>query len=213
MSAGDIKAQLDSFLEAHQASLKTQFSDESEISHRIIALDSRLTMPDCPTALAIELTGPKSYGRINAKLSCNSTQPWSIYVPIEIALRQPVVINTEPVRKGERIQASHLQKQLMDIGKIKGHYFSDFEQIIGLEAKRPLKPGQVIHSQLLRQPLLIKRGETVVLSAEAGALSVKTSGIALSDGRLGQQIRIKNKQSKRTVNAQVTGPGTVKTRL
>ncbi len=59
------------------------------------------------------------------------------------------------------------------------------------------------------QPILIKRGDAVTITAEGDGLSVKMPGVAMSDGRRGEQIRIKNNNSAKIVDAQVTEPGEV----
>ena len=56
---------------------------------------------------------------------------------------------------------------------------------------------------MVKEPIIIKRGDVVMIIAKAGALSVKSAGVAINDGRLGQQIQVKNKASKRIVVARV----------
>jgi flagella basal body P-ring formation protein FlgA len=65
----------------------------------------------------------------------------------------------------------------------------------------------------LDAPLVIKRGDTVSMEANIGGITVKTSGTAISDGRIGQQIRVKNNQSARVINAKVIGSGQVQSVL
>ncbi|NEP50997.1 MAG: flagellar basal body P-ring formation protein FlgA, partial [Moorea sp. SIO3C2] len=52
----------------------------------------------------------------------------------------------------------------------------------------------------LEQPLLIKRGDSVVVTARTGTLTVKMPGTALMDGHRGEQISVRNKQSNRVVD-------------
>ena len=56
---------------------------------------------------------------------------------------------------------------------------------------------------------MIKRGESVVMTAKSGALQVRIQATALTDGHAGEQISVRNKQSKRVVEARVIGPGKV----
>jgi flagella basal body P-ring formation protein FlgA len=75
--------------------------------------------------------------------------------------------------------------------------------------KRQLNAGVPITGDILSQPVLIKRGEAVTITAEGDGLSVKMPGVAMSDGRRGEQIRIKNNNSAKIVDAQVTDAGQV----
>ena len=97
----------------------------------------------------------------------------------------------------------------MDISQIRGNYYFSINDVVNMEIKRQLKPGAAITRSNLRPPMLIEKGDSVVLSAKIGSLKVRTTAIAMSNGRKGQQIRVKNKQSKRIVDARVTGPGAV----
>ncbi|MEJ0023022.1 MAG: flagellar basal body P-ring formation chaperone FlgA [Alphaproteobacteria bacterium] len=55
----------------------------------------------------------------------------------------------------------------------------------------------------------IKRGDTVVMVYVAPGLQLTARGKALSDAAVGQTIRLTNLQSSKTVEAVVTGAGTV----
>lgn len=70
--------------------------------------------------------------------------------------------------------------------------------------------GTIINSKNLRPQKIIQRGELIMLVATAGQMEVRMSGTALSDGSLGQRVRVKNLSSKRVVEGVVDGPGTVK---
>jgi len=48
-----------------------------------------------------------------------------------------------------------------------------------------------------------------VISAGNSTIQVKMPGEALSAGSVGEQIRVRNLNSKRVVKARVTGPGQV----
>jgi flagella basal body P-ring formation protein FlgA len=55
----------------------------------------------------------------------------------------------------------------------------------------------------------IRRGDTVVMVYVAPGLQLTTRGKALSDAAIGQTVRLTNVQSNKTVEAVVTGAGTV----
>ena len=61
----------------------------------------------------------------------------------------------------------------------------------------------------MEQAEIVKKGDKVNVSAKIGALTVVTSGIALADGRRGEQIDVENKRSSRVIRTVVTGPSAV----
>jgi flagella basal body P-ring formation protein FlgA len=83
------------------------------------------------------------------------------------------------------------------------------EQAVGLASKRALRPGQVIKLTDVAKPELIARNETVTISYAVPGIVVSIRGQALEPGTLGAVINVLNVQSKKTIQATVTGPGHV----
>jgi len=82
----------------------------------------------------------------------------------------------------------------------------------GQVAKRPIKKGAVITGNVVgpaEPPVVIKRRQTVVMKIEMGGLYVSAVGVALSDGKVGQYIRVKGPNNSRIVVGKVKADGTV----
>ena len=209
VSSNDIVAAVTPFLDQHIEQLTTDYGNESRIDYDIKSLDPRLALAECAAPLVIDNKSAGSIGRINLKVSCESKARWSIYVPVEVSLFRPVVISVIPVARGTTLDSGHLELREMNVSRLNGIYFSDFADVAGMQARRTLKAGMPIIAQHIEPPIIIKRGESVVMTAEGGGLIVRIPGIALRDGRKGQQISVRNKQSNRIVEATVNAPGQV----
>jgi flagella basal body P-ring formation protein FlgA len=83
-------------------------------------------------------------------------------------------------------------------------------QADGREAVRRLAEGAVVRAADLRAPQLVKRGDSVVIAIQSGALSITAQGRALSAGGIGDPVRVTSTASLRTVQAIVDGPRRVK---
>ena len=57
---------------------------------------------------------------------------------------------------------------------------------------------------------IVAKGDPVYIEATNGALTIKTTGIAMQEGRLNENIQVKNSKSKKIIEATVTGPGQVR---
>jgi flagella basal body P-ring formation protein FlgA len=68
-----------------------------------------------------------------------------------------------------------------------------------------LRPGMVLRTSHLQLPVLVKRNEEVELIARGKNFIVKAKGVALENGRLGEVIRVRNKDSQKVVFAKVVG--------
>lgn len=83
------------------------------------------------------------------------------------------------------------------------------EQVGGKVARRAIPPGAAVSADLLGQPLLVRRGETVKVLARRGRLVVSLSGQALSSGGEGEIVRVRHAGLKRVFTALVLEEGLV----
>jgi flagella basal body P-ring formation protein FlgA len=73
-----------------------------------------------------------------------------------------------------------------------GGVLHDLSQAVGQRLRRPLDAGQAVIVHGLTAPTLVRRGQDVTLEARAGQLAVRTAGVALKDGALGDLIPVEN---------------------
>lgn len=172
--------------------------------------DTRLKLDRCERDLHIALPPFQEYmRRTNAKVECHSTSPWSITLPVTIRAYILVAVASNQLIRGHRITAEDITLAEMDIDRLKQGYFTSQEAIVGMQLKRTLLAKAPFTPKLLSLPVVIQRGEQVTISAQSSSLLVKTNGIALGSGTLGQKIPIRNSRSERIVEGKITGPGQV----
>jgi flagella basal body P-ring formation protein FlgA len=82
-------------------------------------------------------------------------------------------------------------------------------EIVGRQARRSLRAGQVIAAADFARPQVVARGETVTVVFRAKSLRVTTRGQALSAAAVGDTVSVLNPQSKRTLQGTVAAPGLV----
>ena len=50
---------------------------------------------------------------------------------------------------------------------------------------------------------MVCKGDNVTIYAKTRTLTIKTTGVALQDGNVGEQIRVRNQKSGKTISARV----------
>lgn len=203
-----LREAVDRFMTGYVDKLKNRLGPKTRVEYRVGALDNRLSVGACSQPLTIEskdTATPNS--RINLQISCQQAESWSIYLPVELSMHRSVVVSVKPLTHGSTVGAGDVRLADYDISQINGQYLSSLDEAVGKDVKRPIAAGAPILQQQLLPPLMVRRGEAVMISAASTIVAVKSAGIALTDGRLGEQIRIKNQSSTRIVNARITGPG------
>lgn len=186
----------------------------TKVEIKVGSLDQRLRLAACSETLAFNLLDTTGNGgNVNVQVVCNRANTasgrWTILVPALATVFRPVAIAGRALQRGEPITAADVETEIRDMSQYRQGFALEPELIIGKEAKYPVAKGEAFRTSALGAPLVIKRGEEVSIQATVGAISVVTNGVATGDGRLGQQIRVKNNQSERIINARVVGPGKV----
>jgi flagella basal body P-ring formation protein FlgA len=94
----------------------------------------------------------------------------------------------------------------MDKKRLRSSTFADIDQVIGARIKRRVSSGRPVESKNL---CFVCKGDRVVISAITETMQVKTSGIALEDGNMGETILVENRRSSKKVYAKVASTGRV----
>jgi len=106
--------------------------------------------------------------------------------------------------------AGDLRWVRINISKAPKNLITDVEQAIGKRLKQSLKEGQPLRSNMIAVPPVIKRGDRVKIVAQRGGLKVETVGIAKGSGALGEQIKVMNITSRKTVVGRIKDASTVR---
>jgi flagella basal body P-ring formation protein FlgA len=124
--------------------------------------------------------------------------------------RQVVVAATN-LPAGQVLQRDSLKLDRMEADKISKAHYLESQGLEGQELLRAVRAGEPIRVSDLRPATLVKRGEMVLMTIGTPAtfeISVKAE--AMQDGRVGEQIKLRNTESGRTLSGVVTGKGTAK---
>lgn len=119
------------------------------------------------------------------------------------------VVTLRSIAQNEIISASDVMIERRPKSELGGAPVLDIEDVLRLAAKRPLRPGHVIRAADVTKPELVARGQPVTMLFQAPGIQLSFRGKALESGAMDDVINVLNPQSKRTVQAVVTGPNQV----
>jgi flagella basal body P-ring formation protein FlgA len=119
------------------------------------------------------------------------------------------VVPTRPLARGDVIRSSDVVAQRRPKAGAGSDIVAGLDQVIGMAARQPLRPGQPLRRADLMRPQLVQRGEIVTLVYEAPGMRLTMRGQALDFGAEGDAVNVLNVQSKRTIQGTVSGPGRV----
>jgi flagella basal body P-ring formation protein FlgA len=137
--------------------------------------------------------------RVMIELRCQDPKPWHMYVPVRIVGTSPVAVSVHAIVAGTVIKASDLKIEEHDISELPIGFLDDPAIAIGLTASRPIPGGAYVTNQQLAAAKAVQRGQSVTLLADAGGMSVRMAGRAMSDGLMNQRVRVQNLSSGKIV--------------
>lgn len=124
-----------------------------------------------------------------------------------ISVSRVAVVAKGAIANGRSIGATDVEKRRVDISTVRGQAFERPEDVIGLVANGYINAGDVITDSRVARPLVVRRGQPVILEARGQGFIVRIAGVAQQDGRVGDTIRVLNPTSKKILDAEVTGNG------
>ena len=119
------------------------------------------------------------------------------------------VVALRAIAPNEVFKASDVMIERRPKTEFGGSPVPTVEDVLGLAARRSLQPGKVLRHADLMKPELVGRNETVTIVYEVPGIMLTIRGKAMEPGAQGDLINVLNIQSKRTIQATVTGPGRV----
>lgn len=173
-----------------------------ELNAQAANIDERIYATNCPSPLITSSSSNNgTASNITVLVECTEDN-WKVYVPVRLMISLPLVTAAAPMSRGQIITQQDVTMTMVDLHRFRRQGFSDTDRIVGAKVKRNVRLGDVIEQNDI---CVVCRNESVVIQAVKQGMSITTKGTALSDGILGEQIKVKNDKSNRIIDAQVTG--------
>lgn len=134
----------------------------------------------------------------------------SVSLSLRLSLLREVVVADRPLSPRTLLKASDLRLERRDIAALRQEPLLDLPSAVGRRTVRMLAMGEVVASDAVELPPLVRRGDLVTLTVERPGLLITTKGIAQEQGAAGQLVRVKSIGSGRVVIGKVERAATVR---
>lgn len=88
-------------------------------------------------------------------------------------------------------------------------YIKDISEVVGLVPHRVISAGSPVTINYFQQPVAVASNQPVKIIIRYKGIEASAKGIALTRGRIGEVIRVKNEASQKVVSAKVIDSQTV----
>jgi flagella basal body P-ring formation protein FlgA len=169
-------------------------------------IDKRVHVPACHSDLTFS-SSPEalSQSNVTVKAQCNDNN-WYMFMVVKATETQSVVVISRAVSPGTLLTSDNLHVVKMDKKRLRSSTFADIKDVAGARIKRRVSAGRPVDPNNL---CYVCKGDRVTISAGTSRMRVKTSGVALEDGSMGETIQVKNRRSNKKIYARVASTGQV----
>lgn len=126
---------------------------------------------------------------------------------------QIIPVLARPVPRGSVLTTGDIKTVRIPVQRMGANIVAQMTDVIGMQTKRALRPGQPLRSTDLKSPTLIEKGALITMTFDAPGIKLTNVGRALEAGGAGDIINVVNPRSKQTVMARVVSQNRVSVTL
>ena len=167
----------------------------------------------CPAPLSVSMPGGEHLDlrRLRFDVRCEAGNGWEVAVTVKPDIYLQMLMAKETLERGHVLAASDLTRRKFNISNLRSGYLTRPDDVVGLTLKRRVRELQPISQSQLDSPVMVERGQRVLMIAIQDGVEARTMGVAIKKGRKGEMIKVKNESSEREVTATVVEMGVVRT--
>lgn len=151
--------------------------------------------------------------RLRFDVRCESAGGWEVAVTVKPDIYLAVLMAKNTLERGHVLGPSDITLKKFNISNLRNGYVTHPDDVVGLTLKRRVRELQPLSMSQLDSPVMVERGQRVLMIADQDGVEARTMGIASKKGRKGEMIKVKNESSEREVTAIVSEMGVVRTSL
>ena len=181
-------------------------------------MDSRIKIDTC----AQDIVFDQPYGNKQSVRARCAQPAWQHFVMVQVktgigaqlasatqtnAVNKLVWVSTQSIKRGTTVQPGMFKTAEISVPAHETRFVSDEKDMANTELLRDMPANTPLKMQDLKPATMVRRGQqvTVAVGGEGKGFLITVKAEAQQDGLLGEQIRLKNPESGRSLTAVVTG--------
>lgn len=145
--------------------------------------------------------------RLTVQLQRPGEPAQEVELVVNVTLLRQVVTAQAPINQGATIRSSDVSLTPQRFTRLGDLGLTDPGEVVGLRAKRFLRPGEALSARDCERIPLVRRGQFVEVYARVGAITVKTAAKAGGDGGYGESIALHLQGRRREqLRGRIIGP-------
>ena len=155
----------------------------------------------------------------NMSLAGEVVIPVDIYMGSELKRRvnleasikifQSVVVSSSRIKQGDVLTSKNTEYAERDVTHLPPNYVTNADKALGRQASTFIPNGALILDWMPKEIPAVRKGEMVELFKRANGVFVKVRAVAIEDGYINGNIRVRNTSSNKVVEGRVVSTGEV----
>lgn len=116
---------------------------------------------------------------------------------------EKILVLTKDIAKDEIIKKENLTQIIIRSNRLRDDVVKEENNLLGKQAIRTIKKGKPITSRDIRDKIVIKKGQMIMVVYKNKGLQITSKMEAIEDGAKGQRIRLINNKSNKEVVGRV----------
>ena len=204
----------DKIREAIETAINRHFT-ASRIAAEIVRIDAAeaVIAPVGPVEIRASMVGVRNYSErfpVPVEIRVDGKVSRSFAVTAEVAAFADVLVANCDLAVNKMIEVKDFRLEKVRLEKNPTMYVRDPAALRGVQVIRPLESGRPIMLDAIVPATVIKLGDPVRIEAYAGRVKIVVNGEARANGRIGERILVKNKDSGAMLQGIVVDRGLVK---
>ena len=147
---------------------------------------------------------------INISFFENDKKIESINVKFKVQEMKNIWVTARTLSRNTVIGEEDLVESIIDVASIDEATLLDKSEIVGSKLNRTMQKNSPITKENLAENNLIKSGDKVNIIVQSGAITIRSTGSALQDASVGQNLRVKRDgKTAQVLQGKVMNDGTV----
>lgn len=132
-----------------------------------------------------------------------------ITVPVNIKIFKKLPVAKRTINSGKEIKSGDFEIKKVDATYLNSEELLSEDEILGAIAKKNISRNNVILRSSIHSGNQINRGQKVEVNVFSGAIRIRTTGVALQDGTVGSEIRVRKDDSNVIISGVVSQDGSI----
>jgi flagella basal body P-ring formation protein FlgA len=112
--------------------------------------------------------------------------------------------------RGEKLDESMFELVERDRRQIPPDHLTNAEGLEQAELIAPLRAGDTLRTSQLKRSTVVRKGQLVLLTVNRSGIEINVRVEAMEDARVGEQLKMRNPDSGKTLAGIATGQGTAR---